>query len=90
MLNRVKFILPTKNFYNIVCVRYLKFYICSRESEFDSLAQLVEHYTFNVVVLGSSPRVITKRAFPLWRGFFVLITALVVQLDRISDFGSEG
>ena len=59
----LKSIIPTKNFYNNVCVRFIKFYICSRESGDDSLAQLVEHYTFNVVVLGSSPRGITIKAF---------------------------
>ena len=39
-------------------------YLCTRNREtmqnrFDSLAQLVEHNTFNVGVLGSSPRRIT-------------------------------
>ena len=29
-------------------------------SDNDSVAQLVEHYTFNVVVLGSNPSGITK------------------------------
>ena len=43
-------------------------YLCSRNSEerhkrFDSLAQQVEHNTFNVGVLGSSPKRITKRSF---------------------------
>ena len=37
-------------------------YLCTRLTavRFDSLAQLVEHNTFNVGVLGSSPRRITK------------------------------
>ena len=37
----------------------------------DSVAQLVEHYTFNVVVLGSNPSGITKinLIFPVQAGF---------------------
>ena len=31
-----------------------------KKSGYDSVAQLVEHYTFNVVVLGSNPSGITK------------------------------
>ncbi len=37
----------------------------------DSVAQLVEHYTFNVVVLGSNPSGITKK--PPIGGFFRFI-----------------
>ena len=38
-------------------------YLCTRLTaiRFDSLAQQVEHNTFNVGVLGSSPKRITKR-----------------------------
>ena len=38
-------------------------YLCTRLTaiRFDSLAQLVEHNTFNVGVLGSNPKRITKR-----------------------------
>jgi hypothetical protein len=42
----------------------------------DSVAQLVEHYTFNVVVLGSNPSGITSdKAFKTidFEGFIVLI-----------------
>ena len=35
-----------------------------RGMRLDSLAQLVEHNTFNVGVLGSSPRRITRRRLP--------------------------
>ena len=39
----------------------INFYICtSLNKRNDSVAQLVEHYTFNVVVLGSNPSGITK------------------------------
>jgi hypothetical protein len=41
---------------------------------FDSLAQLVEHNTFNVGVLGSNPRRITKKKPPVLKmagGLFV-------------------
>jgi hypothetical protein len=31
-----------------------------KKSVYDSVAQLVEHYTFNVVVLGSNPSGITN------------------------------
>ena len=53
----------------------------------DSLAQLVEHNTFNVGVLGSSPRRITKEFRELPRKvalFFYAKIALVymVQLNR--------
>jgi hypothetical protein len=42
--------------------------------ENDSVAQLVEHYTFNVVVLGSNPSGITpikKTAFLRMQAFFL-------------------
>ena len=50
----------------IACTFQKSPYLCIRNSEmkcirFDSLAQLVEHNTFNVGVLGSSPKRITKR-----------------------------
>jgi hypothetical protein len=40
------------------------YYICSplKEKQNDSVAQLVEHYTFNVGVLGSNPSGITNSA----------------------------
>ena len=40
----------------------------------DSVAQLVEQYTFNVWVLGSNPSGITKnkKAFSAREGFFIL------------------
>ena len=45
----------------------------------DSVAQPVEHYTFNVGVLGSSPSGITEKLKPqIYCGFFVL----KVQLRR--------
>ena len=41
---------------------------------FDSVAQLVEHYTFNVGALGSNPSGITgEKAISMRGGFFVLI-----------------
>ena len=50
---------------------YIKyFYLCDLNN--DSVAQLVEHYTFNVVVLGSNPSGITKSLTEMW-GFFVWI-----------------
>ncbi len=36
-------------------------YLCIAFEEHESLAQLVEHNTFNVGVLGSSPRRFTER-----------------------------
>ena len=47
------------------------YYICSplKEKQNDSVAQLVEHYTFNVGVLGSNPSGITK-SFEEIRSFF--------------------
>ena len=43
--------------------------------EIDSLAQLVEHNTFNVGVMGSSPMRVTdlqEKGFPLRKAFFLL------------------
>ncbi|CDT27256.1 hypothetical protein BN1088_50003 [Sphingobacterium sp. PM2-P1-29] len=37
----------------------------------DSVAQLVEQYTFNVWVLGSNPSGITKKSFTECEAFFV-------------------
>ena len=45
-------------FYNRDTIFALAF---QKQTRFDSLAQLVEHNTFNVGVLGSNPRRITKR-----------------------------
>ena len=49
------------------CRFKIKYYLCTRNREttianrFDSLAQQVEHNTFNVGVLGSSPKRITQK-----------------------------
>ena len=68
-------------------------YLCTRKTKNalleDPLAQLVEHNTFNVGVLGSNPKRITETII---RGFFVnpLISfdtqALVFQLVGLEDF----
>ena len=39
----------------------------------DSLAQLVEHNTFNVGVLGSSPRRITKKGYSAMKTLFLYL-----------------
>ena len=44
------------------------YYFCTRFKQKDSVAQLVEQYTFNVWVLGSSPSQFTK---PPVGGFFI-------------------
>ena len=46
----------------------------------DSVAQLVEHNTFNVGVLGSSPSWITKTETKQSLGFFVF----VIQRDKLA------
>ena len=46
--------------YKKVCYSTFKFYICTPNFKADSVAQLVEHYTFNVGVLGSNPSGITE------------------------------
>ena len=51
----------------------LIFALLKRETVLDSVAQLVEQYTFNVWVLGSSPSGITKLPEKSG-GFFVLRT----------------
>ena len=58
--------------YNILYIALVysdkRVYLCiafpKKAPRSDSLAQLVEHNTFNVGVLGSSPRRITKRKRP--------------------------
>ena len=47
-----------------------------KEIRFDSLAQQVEHNTFNVGVLGSSPKRITKKKDFITKSFFVQIYCL--------------
>ncbi len=51
---------PGKEIYKKFWKSKLFTYICNPKSRDDSLAQLVEHNTFNVGVLGSSPRRITR------------------------------
>ena len=56
-----------KNCFSLGCYDY-SFYLCTRltAKRFDSLAQLVEHNTFNVGVLGSNPKRITiKKSFQI-------------------------
>lgn len=48
----------------------------------DSVAQLVEQYTFNVWVLGSSPSRITTLNFPV-QGFFFYIPRRLLLLNRV-------
>ena len=76
------------------------FYLCTRNQEItdtqiriDSLAQQVEHNTFNVGVLGSSPRRITKKEEKsliingYWRLFFFYsyIRIRDINADRYSS-----
>ena len=64
----------------------------------DSLAQLVEHNTFNVGVLGSSPKRITKRKAKrrqqkdksykiniLWDFFYCLLATLTAKKRALTD-----
>ena len=62
---------PT-NFSEKICSLKRKLYICNPKTG-DSLAQQVEHNTFNVGVLGSSPRRITKKPSFL-KAFFIYTT----------------
>ena len=43
-----------------ICLKLILPYFCTPKKRDDSVAQLVEHNTFNVGVLGSSPSGITK------------------------------
>ena len=54
-------------------------YLCTPKTE-DSVAQQVEHNTFNVGVLGSSPSWITKTEAKQQLGFFVF----VIQRDKLA------
>lgn len=47
-------------------------YFCSRKTEDDSLAQQEEHHTFNVGVLGSSPRRVTTATERFERNAFLV------------------
>jgi hypothetical protein len=51
----------------------IKFALAFEKWRFDSVAQLVEHYTFNVVVLGSNPSGITSnfKPFQIGEAFFI-------------------
>ena len=80
-------------------------YLCTRNQEItdlqiriDSLAQQVEHNTFNVGVLGSSPRRITRRKAKrrqqkdksykiniLWDFFYCLLATLTVTKRSLTD-----
>ena len=54
---------PVSNFFNFFLGGFNYYsYLCTRltAKRFDSLAQLVEHNTFNVGVLGSNPKRITQ------------------------------
>ena len=61
-------------------------YLCTRKTKNalleDPLAQLVEHNTFNVGVLGSSPKRITKRAL-VRVSFFVCLTLIALLFGFI-------
>ena len=51
--------------------------------EIDSLAQQVEHNTFNVGVMGSSPMRVTdlqEKGFPLRKAFFLLLKHFSLSL----------
>ncbi len=60
-------VFPWKNIRVIFCRELILPYFCTPKNTvwqcggFDSVAQLVEQYTFNVWVLGSSPSGITKK-----------------------------
>ena len=65
-------------------------YLCTRFLSTDPLAQLVEHNTFNVGVLGSSPKRITEKrlislffdtSWALTQGFF----DLKVKASKLDD-----
>ncbi len=48
----------------------------------DSLAQQVEHNTFNVGVLGSNPKRITKRGLRK-KSFFFFYTLRILTINRL-------
>ena len=67
-------------------------YLCTRKTKDalleDPLAQLVEHNTFNVGVLGSSPKRITKKGTRKGVLFMYLaVIALLFGLFMPLDFG---
>jgi hypothetical protein len=59
-------------------------YFCTPKNEVDLVAQLVEHNTFNVGALGSSPSGITKKA--VIRRLFYLGYSIVVRLLCLQRF----
>ena len=66
-------------------------YLCTRFSSTDPLAQLVEHNTFNVGVLGSSPKRITeKRLISLFFCYIIIFLYLsLVVCRKISTFADK-
>ena len=95
IINQQRKILKNKwNFFHPKACRYKKsHYLCTRNQEItdtqiriDSLAQQVEHNTFNVGVLGSSPRRITwkSESYTKVALFFYaqIVLVYMVQLNR--------
>ena len=63
-----------KNFSEIICCKLILPYFCTpfEKMGVDSVAQLVEQYTFNVWALGSSPSGITEEKLRSDTELFVL------------------
>ena len=58
----------------------ITFALAFEKRRYDSVAQLVEHYTFNVVVLGSNPSGITIKIL-----IFPVKTGLTFRGDKSSQ-----
>jgi hypothetical protein len=68
----------------LLCIQktFLLLQTQSQTKRIDSVAQLVEHLTFNERVLGSSPSGITMKAFHL-EGFFAFYVILKQQHNKL-------
>ena len=67
------------------------YYICSplKEKQNDSVAQLVEHYTFNVGVLGSNPSGITEKDLRKFKTIHYQIVEWFFLLNTLDFFRSS-
>ena len=83
---------------NLVYPKKRRIFASLNSKKVDSLAQLVEHNTFNVGVLGSNPKRITKRKAKrrqqkdksykiniLWDFFYCLLTTLTATKRSLTD-----
>ncbi len=68
------------------CMKRINTYLCIAKPQYkdDSVAQPVEHNTFNVGVLGSSPSGITKATNPRFVAFSFVVGLLAQLVEHVT------